>query len=486
MKKPLFLLVCVLLLILAGASPALAHGRTFVVHPSGGDDTATIQQAFADAVAAGPGSTVQLTKGHFYMNNIAVLGFRGCFMGAGMGRTVIDTVRGLDPSDPSLPGVTLTVDPEAPWTEDGSPNYLTGFTWLIGFLKSDVRVSDMSFEVTAYNPSIDGLPDNGGTNLSDVFLIYRDSSAAFDRIGIKAHEGDVNDLLNIEGAFSLMDTSGTVSVTRCHWACNSGPEVGYIEGARLTIGGSPAMGNRFDMYGYGGFFTDISDSTVKVSHNRISAVMGGGVYISQTSYMASPGMSASRFIIRDNRIVATQGAGPDGTIWGAAGVILEDDPWTSDAPVPVRLNAVVADNTIVLDNGGRAGGVDGLGARGIRVMDNHISGTGIAGIDAGADIYSYFGYPTGPGDGWRIIGNDVSHLHLFNDYDGPVAPIWLGTASSHCLVVGCGGRPTGVLDQGTDNILFNAIRLRWPAASRAAAPLRAAGMTKVPGPAAKF
>jgi hypothetical protein len=481
MKKSLILVLCVLLLVLVGAAPALAHGRTFVVHPSGGDDTAAIQAAFDDATAAGPGSTVQLTQGRFYMNNILVDGFRGRFTGAGMGRTAIDTLRGLNPG---LPGVTLTVDPDDPGTEK-SPNYLTGFTWLIGFLRCDVRVSDMSFDVTAFDPSVDGLPDNGGTNLSDVFLIYRDSSAALDRVGITAHEGDVNGL-NIEGAFSLMDTSGPVSVTRCHWACNAGPEVGNLEGARLTVGGSPAMGNRFDMYGFGGFFTDISASTVEISHNRISAVQGGGVYISQTSYMASPGMSASRFIIRDNRIVATQGLGPDGTVWGAAGVILEDDPWTEDAPV--RLNAVVADNAIVLDNGGRAGGVDGLGARGIRVVGNHISGTGIAGIDTGTDIYAPFTYPTRPGSGWRIVDNDVSRLHPVNAYGGLAAPIWLGTASSHCLVVGGGCKPTRVLDEGADNVLINAIRLPLPmlSALRAAAPSSALGGRKALAPATKL
>jgi hypothetical protein len=145
MKKPLFLLVCVLLLLLAGASPALAHGRTFVVHPSGGDDTAAIQKAFADAVAAGPGSTVQLTAGRFYMNNILVQGFSGRFVGAGMHRTAIDTLRGLDPSKP---GVTLMDDP------DNSGVELTTWTFLIGFLRSDVRIADMSFDITAAEPSV--------------------------------------------------------------------------------------------------------------------------------------------------------------------------------------------------------------------------------------------------------------------------------------------------------------------------------------------
>jgi hypothetical protein len=156
---------------------------------------------------------------------------------------------------------------------------------------------------------------------------------------------------------------------------------------------------------------------------------------------------------------------------GAAGVILEDDPWSEDAPV--RLCAVVAGNRIVLDNGGRAGGIDGFGAHDVRVVDNRISGTGIAGIDAGTDIYAAFGYPVAPADGWRIIGNDVGDLRCVNGYGGLAAPIWLGTASSRCLVVG-GCRPTRVLDQGTDNLLINVSRLPLPAPSsaRAAAPVK--------------
>ena len=478
MKKLLFLLVCVLLLLIVGASQALAHGRTFVVEPSGGDDTANIEKAFGRAVAAGPGSTVQLTRGHFFMNNILVDGFRGRFTGAGMGRTVIDTLRGLDLSDPRLPGVTLMIDPDDPETDAGDPNYITGWTFLIGFVRSDVRVSDMSFDITAANPS-EYYESNSGTNLSDVFLVLRDSDSAFDRVGVRAHDGDVNGL-NVEGALAIADTGGTHSVTRCCFTSNSGPEIGYLEGARLTVGGSPAMGNRFDVYGFGGYFTNISDSRVDISHNRIRAVTGAGIYVQQLADAPLP--TPSRYMIRDNAIVATKGIGPDGTLWGAAGVILEDDPWTPDAPV--RLDAAVADNRIVLDNGGLAGGIDGFGARGVRVVHNHISGIGIAGVDAGTDIYAAFGYPTAPADGWRIIGNDVSDLSCMNDYGGLAAPIWLGTASSHCLVVG-GHKPTRVLDQGTDNVLVNAIRLPLPTLSsaRASTPLRALSAARALGPA---
>jgi hypothetical protein len=463
-RVTVLLAACLVAVVLlgTGAAPALAHAQTIVVHPSGDDDTAAIQAAFA---AAGPGGTVQLTKGHFYMNNILVQSFKGCFRGAGMGRTVIDSLRGLGDS---RPGITLMVDPENPGTVD-EPNYLTGWTFLIGFLRSDVRVADMSFDITAAEPSLD-YESNGGTNVSDVLSVGRASNSSFDRVGIQAHSGDVNGL-NIEGALAIWDTGGTHSVTRCCFSSNSGPEIGYLTGARLTVGGSPAMGNRIDVYSFGGYFTDFSASCVDISHNWIRAATGGGVYVQQASD-APP--APARFSICDNRIVANMDVGPDGSVWGAAGVILEDDPWTEDAPD--RLDAVVAGNRIELDNGGRAGGIDGFGTHGVCVTGNRISGTGISGIDTGTDIYAEFGYPAAPSDHWRIVDNDVSDLDLVNDYGGLVAPIWLGKGSSQCLVVG-GCRPTSVLDQGTDNVLIHVIRLSGPSltASRAAAPASAPG-----------
>ena len=90
------------------AAPALASAKTFYVHPSGGNDTANIQAAFNAAVKAGPGSTVQLSAGHFYTNRILVPNFNGTFKGAGQGKTVIDCLRGLDSS---LPGVIVKAEP---------------------------------------------------------------------------------------------------------------------------------------------------------------------------------------------------------------------------------------------------------------------------------------------------------------------------------------------------------------------------------------
>ena len=160
----------------------------------------------------------------------------------------------------------------------------------------------------------------------------------------------------------------------------------------------------------------------------------------------------------------------DGSVFGAGGVLLWDDSWQLDEPS--RLRAVVAYNRITLDNEGLDGGVNGVGAEGVRVLRNRIRGTGIAGIDAGTPIYEPWGYPVGRDRGWRIVGNDVSGVDAVNSFDGPAAQIWLGTESSHCLVVG-GRARTEVLDEGTDNVLIHVTELVTGGAARALGALRA-------------
>jgi len=155
-------------------------------------------------------------------------------------------------------------------------------------------------------------------------------------------------------------------------------------------------------------------------------------------------------------------------------VLLWDDSWMLDEPS--RLRAVVAHNCITLDNDGLDGGVNGVGAEGVRVLRNRIRGTGIAGIDAGTPIYEFWGYPVGLDRGWRIVGNDVSGVDPVNSFGGPAAQIWLGAGSSNCLVVG-GCARTEVLDEGTDNVLIHVTELVTGGAARSlsASPASATG-----------
>jgi hypothetical protein len=477
MKRLLLVVVLAVALLGLLAAPAFAHSHghaaVFCVHPSGGDDTHNIQKAFDRAVKAGPGSTVQLSAGNFYMNNILVKDFRGFFKGAGKCKTVIDTRRGKYPNGP---GVTVVPD-------------VAYFSFLIGFVGGNVRVSNMSFDITAAEPA---KPWGGEqTNLSGVFVVTGNASSAFDRVRFRAHAGDA-DGYNVEGDIVIFGpvggTGGVHTVTRCSFAGREGIEVGGLWGGRLTVGGSPAMGNVFDNYYCCCRFEGSSDSTIVMSHSRMRASAGGVIMIMQGAGAPSaadlPPLPAPRYVIRDNTMLASKVTADDGSILaGAGGVLAWDDSWVYGEPS--RLDAVIAHNTIVLDNGGLDGGINGIGAQGIRTLYNHISGTGVAGIDAGTDIYASFHIPAAPAKGWKIIGNDISRVNPLNAFGGNAAQIWLGQESSHCLVVG-GCMPTTVLDQGTDNILINVNELLASSSARAAAPMNALSKTKLLKPVKKL
>ena len=171
MKRVLLaaVLAAVLLCLLAG--PALA-ATTITVYPAGktadmkhNADTVNIRNAFKAAIAAGPGSTVQLTAGHFYTNDVLVKGFCGTFRGAGESKTVIDCLRGLDPS---LSPVAVNPD----WG-----------AFLFAFVGGQVTVSDMSCDITASSPTVGNILDGVTcTALGQVFQISGKESAAFERV----------------------------------------------------------------------------------------------------------------------------------------------------------------------------------------------------------------------------------------------------------------------------------------------------------------
>ena len=285
MKRLPLLLVLAVALVCVLAAPALAGPRTFVVAPSGVDDTAALQQAFDAATAAGPGSVVKLRAGKFYTNEILVDGFDGCFTGAGMHRTVVDTLRGLDSE---LPGVKLVMDP------DDTSVPLFEWTSLISFVRSDVQVADMSFDITAEQPC--ELWKAWGWewfHLSNVFIVTRDSRSSFDRVGFASHDGELNGC-NIDGAVGIVLTTGTHRVTRCSFQGGTdGLETCCITGGGLVVGGRPGMGNTFDLTGTPCSLDNYSDSRSEISYNRMSSQWGECVMVTQGAGAASRGRPAA-------------------------------------------------------------------------------------------------------------------------------------------------------------------------------------------------
>ena len=429
----------------AGSS-ATAH--TFVVSPSGRNDTARIQAAFNAAIKAGAGSTVQLAAGHFYTNSIVVKGFDGTFKGAGEGKTVIDSLRG-DPKTPNAAPVTVM-----PGYSDPSLFIFTG---------GSIRVSDMSFDITARSPAF-WKQDTVGTTadylMMDVF-VTSNANSDFERVGFKAAAGsdtlgyNTDEGLLIAGngpqyvhgtSRTILVTSGTERISGCSFA---GPQTG-LQVTGFTRGTAAITGDVFNDAEACCVVNYPSASQIVISGNKMKARRAGNIVLWQGFQVSLGGsappqsLPAPHVLITHNIMSATGIAG---------GVYVQDD--SVPAGGSPRLDATIADNTIVLANGGHEGGVDGLYAQGIKVLHNHISGTGLAAIDVGCS--SFFGMAPGPASGWQIIGNDVSGVKATSEkyYGGrPTAQILLGPTADHCLVVG-GGTKTTVVDQGTGNVLKN-------------------------------
>jgi hypothetical protein len=458
MRRFLLFLICATALLGLLAAPALA-AKTITVHPGGGDDTASIQAAFNAAVRAGPGSTVRLTAGQFYTNNVLVLNFKGYFKGAGEGVTIIDTVRGNPGKDKNgVPyashlGVALTPD-------------LEPFAYLIGFRGGNVSVSAMSFDITATDPAqpyFDSPDLPKRTSLGEVILVTGNASSAFDRVSFTAGAGDLSGL-NVGGDIGILGkglkdsdgnwisvgpTGGVHSVTRCSFAGLSGVEVLGLTAGRLIVGGCASKQNAFrDEVWEGCFLADISNSYIEISHNRMSTVAGGIDVFALQGWLAGQGTGvplplrpAPRYVITDNDMLLSD---------GAYGVFLFDLSY--DFGSAGRLKAVIADNTIVLDDAWR--GIGEYCTKNIKVLHNCLSGSATAGIYVGDDFGGPDGTTLWPVSGWMIIGNDL------RDLAASEAPIVLGEGTTHCVVI-CPWK-TDVLDRGIDNILVNANRLPLP------------------------
>lgn len=169
----------------------------YLVYPNGTDDTGNLLQAFEDASNAGPGSVVQLVEGEYFLNFIEIREFKGSFVGAGKGKTVITALTDLDCN-------ALTT--------------LKLYSYLIKFVGGDVLVSHMT--IRAPSSFICG---SGGIS---GLLMFSDYTAVYNSL-----EGHIRAMVdNVEflgmkigtkynaskGINAFPDTRATTGLTRCH------------------------------------------------------------------------------------------------------------------------------------------------------------------------------------------------------------------------------------------------------------------------------
>jgi len=385
-----------------------ANSPTFIVSPSGGDDTANIQVAFDNAIAADPGSTVQLTAGQFYMNDILVENFYGTLKGAGLGLTKIDVLRGLDPG---APGVSSPM---------GSPHLFT-------FLGGDVHISDLTFDITPYEPAEPWgppPPDGWWYDILSPILITGDINSLIENILFTGHAGTAlynpgHPLYSVK-SYNVragivyggkLITTGKHILTKCDFdSIWLGVSAFGLMDCDLTIKSNTIKDNAIGIIN-----AECDNSKIEISKNEIETTYFGGIWVLQPPPRESP----SQWLITHNTIRVLS--------LDSDGISLMDFSPTKS------LEALVSNNKIILDDV-NYGGIWTYGLQDAFISNNIIRGTGDYGI---ACAFAYNNI---------LLGNNVQNV------DAYWAPIVLLYASE-CVVVG-GSSKTNVLDiAGSNNII---------------------------------
>jgi hypothetical protein len=388
--------------------PVCADSSTFIVSPSGGDDTTNIQAAFDDAITAGPGSTVQLTSGQFYMNEILVENFYGNFLGAGVGLTKIDVLRGLDPGAPGVSGFM------------GTPHIIT-------FYGGDVYISDLSFDITPYEPAEPWgppPPDGWWYDILSPILITGDINSQIENMLFTGHAGTAlyepdHPLYSVK-SYNVrvgviygggLTTTGSHVITKCDFdSIWLGVSAFGLMDCDLTIKSNSIKDNAIGIIN-----AECDNSKIEISQNEIETTYFGGIWIMQPPPRESP----SKWFITHNTIKVLS--------LDADGIALMDYSPTKS------LEAIVMHNKIILEDV-NWGGIWTFGLQDAFISNNIIRGTGDYGIVC-AFAYNHL-----------LLGNNVQNLNAF------WAPIVLIYASE-CIVVG-GSTKTNVLDiAGSNNII---------------------------------
>jgi hypothetical protein len=413
-------------------SKKLTSGVMFTVSPSGNynDDSYNIQEALDNAVAAGPGSTVKLTAGTFYLKErIEVAGFDGFFKGAGKEQTILTT----------HDKITFNL----PWHQ---------FPSLIKFRNGNITMSDMTIMITDPEPCI---INNQNQSLPAVIVITGNdvnpgtegqmAKFTFNKVKFVGGDGSTwglnyNILQFILASWesdnsAVYPLAGGYKITNCEfkqaYICIS---TQYTEGPCI-IGGDVTKGNIFKETEVAVAPFDIISSYCNASYNFFDRIHWIGVAAWQgvTDLYTLP---LTDFILNGNNIKLNSYS-PGGAEF-TIGIYPVDYGIFAGYTSEPKINALISNNKIQIDDIGFAGILGQCNNNAI-ITNNIIWGTGVAGIVTGI-------WDDPVNSGWVIKGNNVQGVNAQE------APIWLGPSTTNFLVAG-GSNKTNVLDQGTGNIL---------------------------------
>lgn len=463
----------VIILMAASVMPITAQttsANTFWVFPSGDEsgetDWSNITAAFNQAVAAGPGSTVQFAEGDYYVHRpIQVANFSGTVKGAGKDITRLHTAPGRlfglqeYPLVPFPTYMVLYLDADWP-AEQVADITVSDLSFYIDGPSEPWGSHDPSMQVNNTNVvSVHGIvsgyldPDHANFELTHINITFRHLKVVADTGSQYLMFG--SSILNSfqvwgEPVIQYYPEDNTIKwrwiklITGTYifediemYDAAYGLSVLSVKDSVVSLGGSQPSGIVAEGITVPVILEDISNSTVEVSY--LDAYGGdGGVYLGQGKLAAWGNdlgelvpetlPEPSYFIFHHNQISSASGIWTAFELWNAGGELGQ----------PLG-NVVITNNTInVIDQHPPYEGIFSYFVDNAQVTNNRITGRGVAAI-----WVEPFGTPA---TNWLLLGNNLS------TFTAELAPIYLGQGTSNCTVVG-GNNHENVFDEGTDNIL---------------------------------
>jgi len=382
-------------------------GHTYVVKPTGGDDTANIQAALNKCVGATGTCTVQLVKGTYYISQIAVVGFEGSFVGAGQGQTILQAL-------PNLPSPNPAYNTPTAFFWSHPPSLSNPWPVLVTFLNGTIHLTGFTMTDPYYLPVPGGYYGPLGLWYALYSLVWfsgTQTSAAVDHLTLQgsspipdlptngvyagvAYLGETEPLGDSNPADFLFQT-GSFSVTYSSFS-----QMGYGTDTETLLGATATVcSNTYDSVFVAHFAGDLSGSKLTICSNQVTNVAGGAAFYAFAGNLKSS-LSPSSVQVLNNRIAAGGGAN------GVAFI---------DALIPASLNAVAVGNTVQTDTSCGCydptnpyfAAIFSSGARSLLVAGNQLSG----GVSPGIYV------ACGPA---AIVGNNVP---------GTYAGVWVDYAN---------------------------------------------------------
>lgn len=465
--------------ILVVAIPVQAESTiTFTLSPtgdtSGVQDTVNIEAAFDAAVAAGPGSVVELTAGTFYISRpIVVDDFDGTFRGQGKGVTVVQTT-----GDEPFP---LVSPPHHPWgymfmfnlhergaTEDDAPTTtISGMTLKpVGEARTWGRtvggeIVELQNQFTAlaiggryvYDDSYHGDPDRPDIRYGKGIDSYWDIT--LENIAVEAETitnpnggtwSNTHNAIWVQGWITCYDIHTAVDEEDMPTIANDAVTFEYVTGTILWEG---CYADNFD-FGFGNMY--VKDSLIKMvdiegRNSQRPAVFFAGI--------SNSDVEVSRLKTSDSSGVYFDVWGPEPSTLVVSHSDIRQYVDTSWAGIEIwdralaKSNIVVSHNKIHGEDSFPWGPIFMVGTQDAVIANNIITGYGPAAMYIGLTWWL-------PVDSATLIGNNVqgweTRGYPADNPDIPaIAPIWLGPGTSGCFVLG--NSKTNVVDDGTSNIL---------------------------------